>query len=66
MHRIREGSFSRLWIAGAPAQKWAANADPDGDAAGLQQMVAHLEHVTADEVVLVSTVDVYADSTAVD
>lgn len=65
-HLLRGRAFGRLWLAGAPAQKWTADADPEADAAGLQELVGHLQHVTADEVVLVSTVDVYADPVGVD
>lgn len=66
VQRIRGRSFARLWVAGAPAQKWVANADPDGDAEALRVLAGHLEHVVADEVVLISSVDVYPVPVGVD
>lgn len=57
--QIRGQRFDRLYLAGAPAQKWVANEDPEGDAAALAEQVEHLRHVEADVVVLVSTIDVY-------
>lgn len=63
---IRGRAFRRLYIAGAPAQKWVANEDPEGDAAALETLMDHLRQVQADVVVLVSTVDVYPDPIDVD
>lgn len=57
--QIRGQRFDRLYLAGAPAQKWVANDDPEGDAAALAEQVEHLRHVEAQTVVLISTVDVY-------
>lgn len=57
--QIRGQQLDVLWISGAPAQKWVANADPEGDAAALAELVDHLRAVQARQVVLVSTVDVY-------
>lgn len=63
---IRGRSFSTLWIAGAPAQKWVANADPDDDGDAITALMDHLRQVQADTVVLMSTVDVYPDPVGVD
>jgi nucleoside-diphosphate-sugar epimerase len=66
LHEIRGQRFARLYLAGAPAQKWVANGDPEGDAAALAAQVEHLRHVQAQEVVLISTVDVYPRPVDVD
>lgn len=59
VHEVRGQRFDRLYLAGAPAQKWVANENPQGDVAALAAQVEHLRHVEADLVVLISTVDVY-------
>lgn len=59
-------SFELLVCAGAPAEKWKANADPDADWANLQRLMRVLETVRTDRAVLVSTVDVYASPREVD
>lgn len=64
--RIDGQHFTRLFLAGAPAQKWAANADPDGDGASLDGLMSRLATTTAEVAVLVSTVDVYPDPAGVD
>ncbi len=57
---------SLVVCAGAPAQKWLANADPPGDRARLESLFAALERLYCEQLVLVSTVDVFADPTGVD
>jgi len=51
--------------AGAP-EKWRANADPEADRAGIRRLVDALDGSRAGSCVLVSTVDVFADSRGVD
>lgn len=63
---IRERSFDTVVCAGAPAQKWKANADPEADAATIDGLVAHLDTITCRTFVLISTVDVFADPAGVD
>lgn len=55
-----------LVISGAPAEKWKANADPDGDRAALRRLTEPLESVAAERVVLISTADVYPGPQGVD
>lgn len=52
--------------AGAPAQKWIADREPEADRAGLEALARHLEQVQARRFVLISTVDVFADSRGAD
>jgi hypothetical protein len=58
--------YELLVCAGAPAEKWRANQDPEGDRARLAPLFRALERVRAREVVLVSTVDVYPQPLGVD
>ncbi len=52
--------------AGASAEKWRANAEPEADWMGIQRLMAALDGSRAHSCVLVSTVDVFADSRGVD
>jgi len=52
--------------AGAPAEKWRANAEPEADRAGIHRLMDALDGSRAGSCVLVSTVDVFADSRGVD
>src|SRR5438132_8679966 len=51
-------SYDLLVCAGAPAQKWLANCEPEPDRANLERLMAALATVKARQVVLISTVDV--------
>lgn len=63
---IRGESFDLLVIAGAPAAKWVADRDPEADRARLAELAGHVDCVAANRVILVSTVDVFADSRGAD
>jgi nucleoside-diphosphate-sugar epimerase len=54
-------TFDRIYCAGAPAEKWKANRDPDADRANLQRLVDAVSRAKARKVVLISTVDVFGD-----
>lgn len=53
-------SYDLLVCAGAPAEKWKANQDPEGDLARLAPLFEALRQVQAKKVVLISTIDVFA------
>ncbi len=55
-----------LICAGAPAQKWIANREPEQDKNNIEQLMRHLSTVRAKNCVLVSTVDVFSDPNGVD
>jgi len=63
---IRGGRFGLVLCAGAPAQKWIANRDPEGDAANISSLIEHLDGITCDRFVLISTVDVFDRPVGVD
>jgi hypothetical protein len=59
-------SFDLVVCAGAPAQKWIANREPAADRARLEELMRHLASMECRTMVLISTVDVFADSTGAD
>ena len=63
---IRGRSYARIVCAGLPAAKWIANRDPAADRQNVDTLIEHLRAVEADEFVLISTVDVYAQPVGVD
>jgi nucleoside-diphosphate-sugar epimerase len=66
VERLATADVDEVVCAGAPAEKWRANADPDADWAGISRLIAALDASRATSCVLVSTVDVYADSRGAD
>ena len=63
---VRGQEFDLLVCAGAPAQKWLANREPEQDRASLARLMNALATVDARRFVLVSTVDGCAEPVAVD
>ena len=59
-------TFDTVVCAGAPAQKWIANRDPEGDRARIEGLIACLERTSCESFILVSTVDVFARPAGVD
>ena len=51
--------FTDVVCAGVAAVKWWANQNPAEDLARIEALIAHLDTVTADNLTLISTVDVY-------
>jgi nucleoside-diphosphate-sugar epimerase len=58
--------FGTVVCAGAPAQKWIANREPEADRAGIDKLIGHLDRIECDTFVLVSTVDVFGVPVDVD
>jgi nucleoside-diphosphate-sugar epimerase len=52
-------SYDLVVCAGARAEKWIANANPEADAAGIDRLLSALSTVRARKLVLISTVDVF-------
>jgi nucleoside-diphosphate-sugar epimerase len=59
-------SFDLIVCAGAPAEKWKANADPERDLANIERLSGAVTRAHARRVVLLSTVDVFREPIAVD
>jgi nucleoside-diphosphate-sugar epimerase len=53
--------FSMVVCAGARAEKWKANQDPELDRTNIDVLISHLERVSTLTYILISTVDVYAN-----
>lgn len=58
---IRGSHFDLLVCAGVSAIKWAANGNPGADRAAIGKLTDQLATVTARELVLISTIDVYPE-----
>jgi dTDP-4-dehydrorhamnose reductase len=63
---IEGQSFDTLVCAGAPAQKWIANREPEADREKIEGLIAHLKSMTCKTFVLISTVDVFKIPLGVD
>jgi hypothetical protein len=63
---IRGKDYSLLVCCGISAAKWLANKDPEGDRAAIHRLIDNLSTVTAEQVILISTVDVYPVADGVD
>jgi hypothetical protein len=66
INEIRGKSFDLVICAGVPAQKWIANKQPDQDKKNIEGLIANLQQVTCQRLILISTVDVFKTPIAVD
>ncbi|MFN9916871.1 MAG: hypothetical protein ACK53L_30055, partial [Pirellulaceae bacterium] len=63
---ISGGEFDLVVCAGAPAQKWIANQQPENDLACIETLMGALGTIRVQRFVLISTVDVFMVPVAVD
>lgn len=63
---MRNREFRTIVCAGARAEKWKANREPEIDRAGIDALCDVLESVKAERFVLISTVDVFSTPQDVD
>jgi nucleoside-diphosphate-sugar epimerase len=63
---IANQEFEFLVVSGVRAEKWVANKNPEQDWAGIDRLLRALTKVRADQVVLISTVDVFVPPIDVD
>jgi len=63
---IEGGTFDTVVCAGAPAQKWIANREPESDREKIHGLIRHLETIRCKTFVLISTVDVFKNPIEVD
>lgn len=63
---IEGKSFDIVVCAGAPAQKWIANRDPEADQEKIDGLMRHLRLVKCKTFILISTVDVFKSAVGVD
>lgn len=63
---IEGKSFDLVVSAGAPAQKWIANREPEADREKIEGLIAHLKTIQCKTFILISTVDVFKNPIGVD
>lgn len=63
---IEGQSFDMVVCAGAPAQKWIVNKEPEADLQKIEGLIAHLKTMQCKTFVLISTVDVFKSPISVD
>lgn len=63
---IEGQSFDTVVCAGAPAQKWIANREPEADRDKIDGLIAHLKTIQCKTFILISTVDVFKNPIGVD
>ncbi|MFA5975691.1 MAG: NAD-dependent epimerase/dehydratase family protein [Elusimicrobiota bacterium] len=63
---IRGQRFDLVVCAGAPADKWRANQNPEADKTNLEHLMDCLKDVSARRLILISTIEVYPDPWKVD
>lgn len=66
LHEIEGQTFDTIVCAGAPAQMWIANQDPEGDLQKIQGIIEHLKKVKCRRLILISTVAVFKHPIEVD
>lgn len=66
IHEIENREFDVVVCAGAPAQKWIANRDPECDWRNIHSLISHLRTIKCRKFVLISTVDVFKEPNGVD
>lgn len=59
IEEIRGKHYDLIVSAGAKAERWKANQNPEDDWSGIKKLLDCLKNVTADHFVLISTIDVY-------
>ena len=59
INKIKGKSFSTIVCAGASAQKWMANREPDADQKNIEGLIENLKHIECKMFILISTVDVF-------
>lgn len=59
IHEIEHREFDLVICAGAPAQKWIANKDPQSDRLKIDSLINHIQTIKCKTFVLISTVDVF-------
>lgn len=63
--QIVHKTFDMVVCAGAPAQKWLANQNPQDDLQKIESLITHLKTIECQTFILISTVDVFKTPIAV-
>lgn len=66
IHDIEGQSFDTVVCAGAPAQKWIANREPEADRQKIDNLITYLKTIQCKRFILISTIDVFKNPIGVD
>jgi dTDP-4-dehydrorhamnose reductase len=66
IQEIENREFDVVVCAGAPAQKWIANRNPEDDRRKIDTLIGHLRTIKCTTFILISTVDVFKSPVGVD
>jgi nucleoside-diphosphate-sugar epimerase len=66
IEELRGGDFDEIVCAAPAAEKWKANADPEGDARSIARLETVLSETKVRRFILISTIDVYPHPREVD
>jgi len=66
INEIEGKTFNTVVCAGAPAQKWIANREPETDRQKIDGLIDHLKTIQCNIFILISTVDVFQNPIGVD
>lgn len=66
IYEIDNREFDVVVCAGAPAQKWIANREPEEDRKKIESLISHLRTIRCKKFILISTVDVFKVPIGVD
>ncbi len=66
IQEIEGKNYDLIVSAGARAEKWRINQEPEKDLAEINSLISHLKHVKTKKFILISTIDVYKDPNGVD
>jgi dTDP-4-dehydrorhamnose reductase len=66
INKIDYATFDKVICAAAPAQKWIANREPAHDRQNIEGLIAHLNTVSCNTFILISTVDVFKNPIGID
>jgi nucleoside-diphosphate-sugar epimerase len=66
IHEVDNREFNVVVCAGAPAQKWIANREPEVDRKKIDSLIDHLRTLKCKTFILISTVDVFKTPVGVD
>lgn len=66
IYEIDNHEFNFVVCAGAPAQKWIANKNPDDDKSKIESLINHLKTIKCNNFILISTVDVFKTPVNID
>lgn len=64
--QIKGENFNLLICAGVSAEKYLANKFPENDLKQIQRLIEKLDTIECNKFILISTIDVYSDTIAVD